>query len=111
MSRPSALAARRLITRSNLVGCSISARLGAVENSIHISRGSPIEISVARTVTHEASRFGKLLEKIHRRQPAPAGKVHDPLSLAEKNGVRENDQRTNGRCAHGGKCLLQRIVR
>ena len=81
------------------------AGFGAVKNSIHIRRGSPIEIGVARTITHEASRFRELLEEIHRRQPAAGGKIHDAFSLAEKNGsVRMTSARTDAVLIDANAC-------
>src|SRR5215472_12027502 len=57
MVRPSALAVLRLMTSSNLVGCSTgrSAGLEPLRDLCHIGSGASIEISEIRAVAHEGA--------------------------------------------------------
>ena len=62
----------RLITSSNLVGCSTgrSAGLGALEDLVHVDRGAPKQISDVRPIGHEATRLRRTrLDRVHCGQP------------------------------------------
>jgi hypothetical protein len=54
MVMPRAFAVARFSTNSNLVGCSIG-RFGALEDLVHIGRGSSYEIKPAGSIGHQAA--------------------------------------------------------
>src|SRR5262249_10963467 len=64
-------AAFKLITRSNLAGCSIGRSAGLAPYFVNVSRCAPVQVGQAHAVAHESKAFfhddGRLI--VHHREP------------------------------------------
>src|SRR5258708_7870650 len=110
---PSALAVLRLITNSNVVGCSTgkSAGVGARKNFIHVGARSPETGRDARAVGHEAASLGGLLLRKERRQVGRRRECHDTGVLTKEHRVCQNDQSASVRCGDRGKSAVELVRR
>jgi hypothetical protein len=70
MVSPSALAVIRLMTRSNLVGCSTgkSAGLRPTQNLVDVLGAAPKQRREVCSIGYKTARFDMLAETVHRRQ-------------------------------------------
>src|SRR4029077_3753779 len=62
-------------------------RFDTFQDLVHVNSRAPIKVSVVRPVRQKTTGFHKLLLWINSRQPVFTGKLHDPLSFAEKEGT------------------------
>ena len=81
--RPSALAVFRLITSSNLVGCSTGRSAGLAPFRIlsTINGGAPVGFDPVGSVGHQATAVDKISPRVYRRQPIFDRKVGDLFSI------------------------------
>ena len=95
-SRPSAFAVFRLITNSNLVGCTTRqvGRLLAPENPTGVDADLTIGIDEARAVARQPAGRGKLTSFINRRNGMARCQRNDLIALAVKERVGANQQRS-----------------
>ena len=106
---PSALAVLRLITKSNLVGCSTgrSAGFGALKDLVYVGSGPPPEIKEARPVTHQAASCYMQPVRIHRRQPVLRRKVSKPCSMHRKHRVSEYKECPHALPGHSPERMIE----
>src|SRR5262249_40522349 len=83
--------------------------LGTLEDFVHISGGTPIQVWKMHSVGHESASYGKLTESIHRRQPVFDRKLNDPLSVTKRQRVNYDDQRLCLRSNHSGEGAFELI--
>src|SRR5215813_6736235 len=95
MVRPSALAVLRLITSSNLVGCSTgrSDGLGTPENFVHEVRRAATQIGEVGSVGHQPPAIHRLFQLIHCRQPIFGCEGNNSIDVTVMNVVRGHKQR------------------
>src|SRR5438046_10521849 len=102
MVRPRSLAVFRLITSSNLLGCSMgrSPGLAPLENLVHVGRGAPKQIRLVRSIGDKAPGIDKLPRCVHCRQPVLGRQVHEASMLSEEHGAWQHSQSTRARAGH-----------
>jgi len=112
MVTPSAFAVLRLMTSSNLVGCSTgkSPGLAPLQNSIDVACGAAEYITVTWSITDQAAFLGKSTIWIHRRQAFLCGKSQDLVSLAIEDWIGNNDEGLYGLFLHRFERSLNREV-
>src|SRR5262249_57874171 len=109
ISRPSALAVLRLITISNLVGCSTGTS-AALENFIHVGRCAAIQVRIAYSIADQSADIYELAGAIDRRQPILHRKVDDALSICQRDSIYHHDEcagaaRRAGGIERGPECV------
>ena len=62
------------------------AGLGALDDSVDVAGGPPIEIRQIRSIGHEQARSGVFLERVNGGQTMLEGQIRDPLPLHEEQG-------------------------
>jgi hypothetical protein len=94
---PSAFEVLRLITVSNIIGCSTgrSAGLVAFENPASVRPYLPICASKARSVAHQATSRRKLSDMVDRWNRVAGCERHELIALRVEERVVLNDQRPN----------------
>jgi len=80
---PRVLAVVRLMTRSNLVGCSTgrSAGFAPAQNLVNQVGGAPEQVRIVWSIAHQPARFGLHLPTVDRRQAAAQGECNDSLAV------------------------------
>src|SRR5262245_35798620 len=93
ISIPSALAVLRLITISNLVGCSIgkSVGLAPARNSVDICGGALAKSGKTHPIGHEAPGLYKFAEGTHRSHPMPKRELCEPGAIQKKRRRNHHD--------------------
>src|SRR5882724_5141305 len=76
------------------------ARLGALENLVHVGRGAPKQISKVRSIGHKAPGIDILPPWKHRWQPGLGRQVHEASSLTEEHGAYQHSQSTRAPRGH-----------
>ena len=107
-SRPSALAVLRLITSSNLVGCTHRqiGRLLALEDPTDIDAGLAISIRATRSVAEQATNFGIFVIRVARWNSMACAKLNEFVTIAEEQRISAYEKRGDPVSCDGGEGIV-----
>ena len=107
--RPSAFAVLRLMTSSNLVGCSNRqvAGLGALQDLVDEGRGAAPKVHDVGAVRHQATRFDAVPELVHRCQPVPYPNIREPRVVGLESRIAYDKDRAGSPSRHCGESTVE----
>src|SRR4030095_11439293 len=68
------------------------ARLGALQNLVDVSGGTPEQVRKARAIGHQGPGLDILPKAIHRRQPARGRQLDQTRALGHKQWIQEHEE-------------------
>jgi len=71
-----------------------SSMMKSRRNTINIRGCAPMHIGIAWPIGHQATRLDQFTVRMHSRQTALGGEVHDARTVVQEQPIRQHEQRT-----------------
>ena len=82
-------------------------RLGALEDFVHVNRGAPVHVLVARPIRHQAAGLDQFAVRIDIWQALLGGEIHHAFAVMQEYAVGQDEERLRLLFEDRGECAVE----